>query len=42
MESNSEERTSEVAEVCGVDPLSGTVRPDRTEDARPSARNYHG
>ena len=42
IESNSEERRREVLALRGVDPLSGTVRPERTEDARPSARNYDG
>jgi hypothetical protein len=42
MESRSEERSREVVALRGVDPLSGTVRPERTEDARPSTRNYEG
>ena len=42
IESNSEERRSEEVALCGVDPLSGVVRPERMEDARPSARNYDG
>ena len=42
IESKSEERRSEEVAPCGVDPLSGTVRPERTEDTRPSPRNYEG
>ena len=41
-ESRREERRSEFVAWRGVDPLSGTVSPERTEDARPRVRNYEG
>ena len=39
-ESRREERRSEFVALRGVDPLSGTVSPERTEDTTPRARNY--